>query len=111
VVSAAAERLSCCGDDLVVGDAAEPLGDVPAVSERVGELSVALAPERVGELVAASAPALSARVQRPSASSVLICRTVAVPPIASGATLPMSGNSLPKCTTESPKASSTLITL
>jgi len=39
----------------------------------------------------------------------LIWRTVAVPPIVSGETMPMSGNSLP--TTESPKASWTVITL
>src|SRR5215216_167903 len=59
----------------------------------------------------ASAPASTARAQRPSASSVLIWRTVAVPPTVSGETMPMSGNSLPTCTTESPKASSTVITL
>ena len=41
----------------------------------------------------------------------MICRTVAVPPIVIGETIPMSGNSLPTCTTESPNASSTVITL
>src|SRR5215208_5215852 len=59
----------------------------------------------------ATAPALSARAQRAFASSVLICKTVAVSPIVIGETIPMSGNSLPTCTTESSKASSTVITL
>src|SRR5215204_6411067 len=59
----------------------------------------------------ATAPALTARAQRAFASSVLICKTVAVSPIVIGETIPMSGNSLPICTTDSPNAISTVITL
>src|SRR5215217_2472914 len=59
----------------------------------------------------AAAPALTARAHRAFASSVLICKTVAVLPIVSGETIPISGNSLPTCMTDSPMASSTVITL
>ena len=49
--SAGAEGLGGGGDDFVVRDVVESLGDVPAVSERVGQLAMALAPEGVAELV------------------------------------------------------------
>jgi hypothetical protein len=42
-MSAAAEDLRGCGDDLVVGHVAQWLSDVPTVAERVAQLPVALA--------------------------------------------------------------------
>jgi hypothetical protein len=48
----AAEQLGCRGRDLVGGNLAKPLGDVPAVTERVDDLAVELAPELLGDLVA-----------------------------------------------------------
>jgi hypothetical protein len=46
--SAGAEGLRGGGDDFVVRDVAEPLGDVPAVPEGVRQLAVALAPADAG---------------------------------------------------------------
>jgi hypothetical protein len=86
---------------------ADALGEVPAVAEGIGELSVALAPERIGELVAD----LGAGAERSaSTSSVSICSTVAVPPMVSGETMPASGNSLPTCTGDPAMSSSTVMT-
>jgi hypothetical protein len=111
VTSATAKSVRCCGDDLVVGDVADPLGDIPAVTERVGELSVALAPERVCKLVAG----LCSSVKRTRPDSV---RVVSVDLEHGGRAADRerredarSGNSLPTCTTESPKAISTVMTL
>jgi hypothetical protein len=94
-LSAGGECLRRRTHDLVVWDVPQPLGDVPAMAERIDDLSVAFAPELIGERVSN----LGARRDRPankaSASSVPICRTVAVPPIVRGETMPNAGNSLP----------------
>lgn len=90
-----AEDLRRCRGDLVRRDIAELLSDVPAVAERIAELSVELTPELLGERVKLSAPASSAWRHSASAASVVIWSTVAVPPIERGERMPAAGNSLP----------------
>jgi len=81
------------------------------VTERIGDLSLPVAPELVRERVQGPAPASSARCQRASTSSLMRWRTTAVPPIVSGESTSGSGNSSASITVESPKCSSMLRSL
>ena len=110
-ISSAVEGLGCGGDDLFGRDVAEPLSDVPAVTERVAELAVALAPERVGEFVACLRSGVDCTGPEAVRVGGVDLENGGGAPDGVGETMPMSGNSLPTCTTESPKASSTVITL